>query len=93
MTDQSIITALESWLKKSAPKEEADIAERYAGQRNIALGFIGGYKSALSTVNAEEIRRECADRFCEHKCAWPPNEWEHPDECECTDRATIIGKE
>jgi len=50
--------------------------------------------AALITIRDERIRaealREAADRYCQSVCAWPSTEWEHPNECECTQRAAIL---
>lgn len=44
-------------------------------------------RTASSIIDSEAILRECSDRYCKNVCAWPSTEWEHPDECECSQRA------
>jgi hypothetical protein len=61
-------------------------------------GLCSNYESCLDHERwemspAQLVRstlEAAANSFCKHKCAWPPNEWEHPDECECADRAAIL---
>ena len=47
---------------------------------------------ALIAARDSETLRKAADRYCQCKCAWPSAEWEHPDQCECTERAAILGE-
>lgn len=48
--------------------------------------------AALIAADRAETLRKAADRYCQCKCAWPSAEWEHPDQCECTERAAILGE-
>lgn len=73
-------------------EELADLAEIFGWYDSPAGRDVFEEARKWLASHDAETRNQCADRYCEHKCAWPPREWKHPDECECTERAAILGE-
>ena len=97
----------ESKITPGAILPSSESAEELAGALydGLACGIWGGKylmarrpledkkrAAALIAAHDAETLRKAADRYCQYKCAWPSGEWEHSDQCECTERAAILGE-
>ena len=62
MDVKEIREAFEEWLVKPVTDDERFFSDLFSGHLDkIASSFYAGYKAALSTIDPDAIKRECAE--------------------------------